>query len=479
MSKSIKVSTPFYLEIFKKYPNLVIPEYQRAYTWSVDKVAELLNDWEEFINTEYFEELGYYMGTILLYQNPESKQYEIIDGQQRLTTLALIYYTLYDTLLEGQNVSYNQYVSAYNIAHNQIYLQERKAQLQHLADQMILEKLQFTLIVSDSEDNAFSFFDSQNNRGVSLGVDDYLKAYHLRAMPEVNQASMATKWEAVTFEARKEEQTDLEFSHLFYQILFKSRTWRGQSYFPFENKENVLTEFQKKAIKTNSKGNYRLFPNRSNMRHQELEYKSNNRVILISKEAAGDSIDFPFSLRQPIYEGHNFFEYAFKYNKVFRLFFLKSEGQPKVIEDAMELYIKVYTSDMNLYLRHFMQLCIVAYYDSFGTESIGRAIQHFDYFVGSLRLGKYYVRKQAIKNSLKDTENNLLNVILHAYLPEEVFDFIKNEKSIDEVYSLKRYLNGEGAFLNHVVKRYSERVCDFYGKDIEALDFSKRKLWLK
>ncbi len=472
----IKVQTYHYLEIFKEYPDLVIPEYQRAYTWDMDKVADLLDDWWAFAREDNYDSLNYYMGTLLFFQNKETKNHEVIDGQQRLTTLALIYYVLKGELLKGQNLSYNQYSSAYNITKNKKYITQRKARLLILDKKGILDRLQFTLIISDSEDNAFSFFDSQNNRGVTLGIDDYLKAYHLRALPEDNQENMATQWEAITFNARKKSQPELDLSHLFYQILFKSRKWKGQKNFPYENKDHVLEEFQKKTHKTPKKETYRLFPSRSNMRYRHLEYDNDDNITLVSKEKALEAIDFPFALRQPLYAGHNFFEYALKYNKIFSLFFSPSENRPTSIENAKVFYDSIYTSDMNIYLRHYMQLCLVAYYDSFGIEFIEKAVQHFDYFIGSLRLGKYYVRSQAVKNSLRDSQNNLLDIIMNAYLPEEIFDFIKSEKGVEKIYTEKKYLK-EGKYLNHVVGRYVERVSSFYKKEND--DFINRKLWME
>jgi uncharacterized protein with ParB-like and HNH nuclease domain len=141
---------------------MVVPNYQRAYTWDKEKVEELLYDWEEYLQMEPTH--SYYMGTLLLYFDKEKKNYEIIDGQQRLSTLALIYYTIENKLLSGQDLSYNQKISAYNIANNLNFLRNKKELLQKFNEADIFSKLDFTLIVSDNQDHAFSFFDSQNNR---------------------------------------------------------------------------------------------------------------------------------------------------------------------------------------------------------------------------------------------------------------------------------------------------------------------------
>ena len=308
------------------------------------------------------------MGTLLLYYDKEKKNYEIIDGQQRLSTLALIYYTIENKLLRGQDLSYNQMISAYNIANNLNFLRSKKELLQQFNEADIFSKLDFTLIVSDNQDHAFSFFDSQNNRGVSLGVDDYLKAYHLRALPEPLQAKRAKSWEAITFKAKKQDDHLLDLKHLFNEILFKVRRWRGQSTFPYPNKNNVLGEFQKNTYKSGNDENFRLFPNRNNMRFQEIEV-NNDGLNFISREKPISIIEYPFAIRQPIYKGQNFFDFTEKYHSIFDLFFNESVKKTKAIEDSIHFYNTIYTKDMSEYLRYYMQMCLVAYYDNFGEEN--------------------------------------------------------------------------------------------------------------
>src|SRR5688572_30823140 len=92
-----------YKDFIQKYQNIQIPDYQRPYKWSKEKVKELLEDLKEFFIDKPVPELDYYIGGILLYNNKQEDCYEIIDGQQRLTTLNLISYVLTDTIQQGQN----------------------------------------------------------------------------------------------------------------------------------------------------------------------------------------------------------------------------------------------------------------------------------------------------------------------------------------------------------------------------------------
>lgn len=473
----IQVNTYHFFDLYERFPNLVVPDYQRAYTWDVAKVQELLQDWEEYIASS--PKQTYYMGSVLLFANTKDANFQIIDGQQRLTTLALIYYQLYGSLLKGQNVQYNQSISGFNIAKNLNFAKQSIARLEKLKDSEIFHKLEFTVIVSDNQDHAFAFFDSQNNRGVSLGVDDYLKAYHLRALPEKLQEQKAKSWEDITFKARKEDNYLLDLKHLFNEILFKVRQWKGQSHFPYPNKTEVLTEFQKNTYSTETKNAFRLFPNNNNMRYHQLEYTENG-VLLVSAEKPLAKKDYPFAIRQPIYKGQNFFDYTDKYHAIFRFLFNTKEQKSREIEKALHFYNALYTRDMSEYLRYYMQMCLVAYYDNFKEEQFFKAIQYFDYYLGAIRLEKFYVRQEAIKNSLKNASNSLLDVICNAYLPNEVFNFIIQSNSAEKIYVDSKFLNRDKQVKNHVIDQYIERLCEYYNKDVgnRLIEVKSRKQWI-
>ena len=66
----------------------VVPDYQREYVWTEKEGNQLLEDINEQIDTNSEQE--YFIGTILVSPTKENTHYEIIDGQQRLTTLFLL-----------------------------------------------------------------------------------------------------------------------------------------------------------------------------------------------------------------------------------------------------------------------------------------------------------------------------------------------------------------------------------------------------
>ena len=66
----------------------VVPDYQREYVWTEKEVDQLLGDINEEISASSNNE--YFIGTILVSPTSENNHYEVIDGQQRLTTFFLI-----------------------------------------------------------------------------------------------------------------------------------------------------------------------------------------------------------------------------------------------------------------------------------------------------------------------------------------------------------------------------------------------------
>lgn len=70
----------------------VIPEYQRNYSWREEQIEQLFND----IATE---DPGYYVGNLLITNHGDSTDLcDVIDGQQRLTTLSLFLLAIWECL---------------------------------------------------------------------------------------------------------------------------------------------------------------------------------------------------------------------------------------------------------------------------------------------------------------------------------------------------------------------------------------------
>lgn len=78
----------------------VIPEYQRPYAWTAEQVETLFEDLWDFTtaNGGTEREGSYFLGSIVAYENEDGEQ-EIIDGQQRITSLFLLLRAIYTKLV--------------------------------------------------------------------------------------------------------------------------------------------------------------------------------------------------------------------------------------------------------------------------------------------------------------------------------------------------------------------------------------------
>lgn len=114
MALSLTAEQKEILKIFKIEEQYVIPAYQRPYSWEYDQCLQLYNDLMEAYkaNEEYF------IGNIIIAKSETNKGIlEVIDGQQRLTTLLLLIKVLYifqpdltilDKILEQEDWKGNQ-----------------------------------------------------------------------------------------------------------------------------------------------------------------------------------------------------------------------------------------------------------------------------------------------------------------------------------------------------------------------------------
>jgi len=89
----MKATEARFLEFIKKSPQFVIPIYQRTYSWGERECKQL---WEDIIRTGENDEItAHFVGSIVyiekgLYQVTSQSSLLVIDGQQRLTTMALL-----------------------------------------------------------------------------------------------------------------------------------------------------------------------------------------------------------------------------------------------------------------------------------------------------------------------------------------------------------------------------------------------------
>lgn len=80
-------------QILNDNEKLIIPIFQRDYSWREDNWKQLWGD----IKSGYKEQKYHYMGSVVLVENNKVK--EIVDGQQRITTLSMLYLAIIKNFL--------------------------------------------------------------------------------------------------------------------------------------------------------------------------------------------------------------------------------------------------------------------------------------------------------------------------------------------------------------------------------------------
>ncbi len=88
MSKEIKAEGRSLAKIFNSDFEFNIPSYQRPYAWTTDHASNLFDDLYDFYKSNPTKD--YFLGSIVLIKEEGRPKAEVIDGQQRLTTLTIL-----------------------------------------------------------------------------------------------------------------------------------------------------------------------------------------------------------------------------------------------------------------------------------------------------------------------------------------------------------------------------------------------------
>jgi len=119
------------IEVFKWYvyeffpidnPDRIycIPPYQRNYAWEK-------SHWEELFNDIMSNDEGYFLGTVMcipMKDKNSHEKYQIVDGQQRITTLLILYATIY-AILQKETINNNPKVSENKVLYEMTNIKQR------------------------------------------------------------------------------------------------------------------------------------------------------------------------------------------------------------------------------------------------------------------------------------------------------------------------------------------------------------------
>lgn len=427
---------PTEIEGFKKLveKRLIIPSYQRPYTWNYKNIDKMIEDFNEFLESNNQE---YYMGSVLLHK--EKDEYNIIDGQQRITSLIILSLAL--KLDDYKNdIKYKNLISKKRIKENYDYLQNMA-----FNDKLkeIFEKICFTVIVTENVDDAFTFFDTQNSRGVQPSVLVLLKAFNLRCISsnEVQKKS-AKEWDNHERHddyhlAEKSEKLEWLIKIFFYRV----RNWRGNQKADFGNYDNFRDYFTKWMRKPTNQG-YQLFTSIKNKKVITDEYET------IIKAKNFDWFDF--SVRQPIYQGEGFFHYLNHYSNLLDELMKIEVNNGKNFESLLKVH-----RVGSVYMESFLAMITLVYYDRFGKENILEFIKVINDILVDIRLTSSRILKQSLEIQFIRSENfyikqNILDFLSSAFDSQEVLEWLNKSKKTNE-----KKLSG-------VRKKFSEKNEEFW-----------------
>lgn len=86
--------------LFQERISYIIPSYQRPYLWWIDEIDKFCED----IFLSYKDKDEYLLSSIILVEHKKDKLYEVIDGQQRLTTISIFLAVLKSFLKDSENI---------------------------------------------------------------------------------------------------------------------------------------------------------------------------------------------------------------------------------------------------------------------------------------------------------------------------------------------------------------------------------------
>lgn len=461
---------------------LAIDTYQRGFVWNPKQITQLLDDLYTFQTDPATQENAnrqYYLGSLLLHYpvNPadgKPRSY-VIDGQQRLTALAILYHQLHGQLPSGIDFQYRSTESEINIRNGLRLCRDTSNRL----GTDIFKQVCFTIIRVKTEDLAFTFFDTQNGRGVPLQATDLLKAYHLRAIvgdrKHELQAASARRWEHLQ-ESRAILGLNGDFAPaLIGKFLWRGRRWTG-SRLRFESRDAVLAEFGEctskplpQAEQVSSHPNLPCF-----MKSVLFVNPSGEGYRFFTETTGLDShpAHLPFSLRQPINRGVGFFLYVDKYSALLHDMY-RDNHPDKEVRAFKRFYDQVLKgSGLSAHLREAFMLAMLVYADRFGFQQLLRTALWMDYSLGAKRIELDSIRMETARKYFGDSSRNLLDVIAAAYEPAEVVAFLKNNRKAEEEYLKTSVKTG-----SDVKGRYYAALLSYFGKSADS-KLARREQWI-
>lgn len=264
---TIKASEWALVDVFCDNFRFAVPPYQRPYAWTIEESGELLDDLLLALGEGSPKDASpYFLGSIVLIKDPERPDADIVDGQQRLTTLTILICVLRDRLAQDLASAAQGYIAEagnlFSGTQDRYRLQLRarekeffETKIQHSGatnslpgeemkssdarmrilqnarlfakrvDALSAEKRQnlltfmiqrcFLVVVEASDRrSAYRVFSVMNDRGLDLFPTDILKAEITGVIGSARESDVYTEvWEQIEDDLGRESFRDL-FAHI-------------------------------------------------------------------------------------------------------------------------------------------------------------------------------------------------------------------------------------------------------------------------
>lgn len=398
--------------------NLAIPDYQRPYKWTKRNINELLTDISKAIEEgqKYGDSYKYRIGTILIHNSQDGKSY-IVDGQQRILSIALVCLYLFPSFRSDlTNHCFTDDVSKQNIRDNYMFIQQWFTLQSDEEKNRFLEALkriiEVIVITVNEESEAFQLFDSQNSRGKPLYPHDLLKAYHLREMT----SSLSEMEHAVK---KWEDEEPSEIKELFSDYIFPIYNW---------SKKTKTDTFSDRYIEV----------------FKGADIKESYTYAM----RAFKSSPF-FQISEPFIAGNDFFEYVGHYIQMLRD--IKKELEKNGDFSAIQEILSDRSSGLK-YCKILFYCALLSYYDRFHCFDKMAVLRLFTWSfmirIDMQHLGYDTINKYAIGEYNVQYSNNLpvfsliANARKHADISNLTIECNNNEKNWSELSVNLLKLNG-------------------------------------
>lgn len=379
---------------------LSLPDYQRPYKWSSKSALTLFNDICQALKKNVKE---YRLGTIIFYTENKQSNLEIVDGQQRITTLLILLYALdpeneFSYIMRNlkfKSSSFNAVKTNYEVF--RLKLQGVSSDDREKLKSFILEKCSVVKIVTCDYQEAFQFFDSQNSRGKSLDPHDLLKAYHLREMDDDNEK------EKIETVARWEGHKQEDIAKLFRNYLYPMIMWYKQKSGLYYSQKDIDTF---KGIKIQNQYDYSVYAKAANLYIENFAQCHYNELIGTKPNQ--------HQLMQPLVAGKRFFSYTIHYLDLLQR--TKGKAENVIQSEVWPGFSENYGGN---YIYNMFICSLMFFADRFGEDALtDHVILRLFQWAYSLRLCMLSVYQETVNKYALGRHEKLRN--------KNIFEFISS-----------------------------------------------------